>query len=153
MIWIENTHGGGENKPKRIIVHAIAEFLKDNSYAPYFIESIGLSAHAYITPSGVTIRSRSDNEVAYHAKGHNQDTLGVELLIPGEHDYGSFLEAIKNNYVTSEQYRALLILVRDNWMREYGITKVLRHSDIDPDRKKDPGAGFPWEDFKKDIAL
>ena len=39
-------------------------------------------------------------------------------------------------------------------MVEYNIDikNVVRHSDIDPERKQDPGSKFPWELFKKDVV-
>ena len=142
------------NAPSRIIVHCMAEFLdldpKDMS-AYDFLISQGLSAHILVTPGGTCIRMLNDGAVGAHAKGHNQNTLGIEFLVPGVHTYGSFLERIKKPYVTEAQYTTGVLQVCE-WMDTYGIDSAERHSDISPGRKFDPGDGFPWNDFLEDIS-
>ena len=99
-------HGPKNNNPKRIIVHAMGQHIvQDNDilFAPDFLDSVGLSAHCLIDPSGEVIRCRNDNEGAWHAKGFNTDSLGIEFLVEGVHDYASFLEAIKSNYITQKR--------------------------------------------------
>ena len=143
------------NSPKRIVIHAMGEFIEYEGrhvHAYELLREIGLSAHRLLTPSGDMIKCREDNQGAYHAKGHNTDTLGIEILVPGVHSYASFIEAIKTPYMTSEQYRNLVYIV-DSWKVKHNISKenIVRHSDIDPARKKDPGEGFPWEDFINEL--
>ncbi|NIW97184.1 MAG: hypothetical protein GWN13_02855 [Phycisphaerae bacterium] len=119
-------------------------------HAVDWLDKLGLSAHCLVTPSGVIIKTRSDEQIAYHAKGFNNHSLGIEFLVPGVHTYATFLQEIKIPYVTDEQYNAGLDQVRD-WVSRYGITKIFRHSDLDPARKKDPGDGFPWSKFMEDL--
>lgn len=140
--------------PTSIVVHSMAEFIENGErdwFAPDFIESIGLSAHAFITPSGVVIRTLKDDQMGAHARGHNQNTLGVEFLVPGIHTYASFAEAIREPYLTMNQLQAGMELVRD-WIYGHGIAaeNINRHSDLSPGRKIDPGEGFPWDDFLKE---
>lgn len=147
------SHSGDD--PSAIVVHAIAEYIDTEPHdyhAVNFLAKINLSAHAFITPSGVIIRSRADHEGAYHAKGFNDGSLGIEFLVPGVHTYETFRDAIKRPYLTEVQYQAGLGLV-DQWMSEHNISigQVYRHSDISPKRKIDPGAGFPWEKFNNDL--
>ena len=137
-------------KPTQIVIHAMGEFV-GGMFAPDFLRSIELSAHALVTPSGVVIRTRSDQYGAYHAKGHNITSLGVEILVGGVHDYTSFVKAIKTDWVTPQQFEATAELVR-GWRSKHGIHTIVRHSDIDPGRKVDPGAGFHWERFLKAVA-
>lgn len=139
------------SEPDMIIVHCMAEYVGDK-FAPDFLESIKLSAHALVVPDGTVIRCREDNQGAHHAKGFNATSLGVEFLVPGYHDYASFLEAIKEPWVVGAQYEAGVELVKD-WAQTYDIPreKVLRHSDVSPERKVDPGKGFPWEAFLADV--
>lgn len=122
-----------------------------NLYAPDFLRVAGLSVHAMVTPSGVVIRCRGDAEGAYHAAGHNQYSLGVEVLVPGKHTYETFLEKIKTDWVAPAQFAATVALVRE-WRKIPGIVEFKRHCDTDPGRKLDPGAGFMWERFLKEIA-
>lgn len=140
-------------KPDKIIIHSMSEFISyqnEDFYAPYFLNKIGLSVHAIVTTSGVIIRCRDDRQGAYHAKGFNLNSLGVEFLVPGIHTYDSFLEKIKTNYLTKEQYNAGVKLVK-KWMKDFNIKDVRRHSDISPERKFDPGNGFPWTKFLNNI--
>jgi len=73
--------GAPTNDPKKIIIHAMAEFIVNEDkqqFAPLFLESIGFSAHSLIAPSGVNIRCREDKQGAYHAKGFNKNTFEQE---------------------------------------------------------------------------
>lgn len=145
----------GVNQPKLIVIHAMAEYILDPEpiFATDFLRKYELSSHSLITPDGVNIRCRNDNEFAYHAKGFNIDSLGIEFLVHGEHDYASFLDAIKTHgLVGDEQYQAGLYQVRE-WLNIYDITEVARHSDKSPGRKLDPGSGFPWGDFIHDLGI
>jgi len=151
MNYRSSNGGNSPNTPNKIIVHCMAEFLKHEGrevFAPEFINEIGLSAHAYVCPDGRVIRQRGDNQRCWHARRHNTDSLGVEILVPGVHDYGSWLEAIKGDWCNTIQfYSAAGVVV--NWKQAHGIpeSRVLRHWDVDPERKADPGSGFRWEAF------
>jgi len=140
--------------PDTIVIHAMGEFIAGNewnNHAVHYLNSIGLSAHSLIAPDGTNYRCRNDNESAYHAAGFNTNSLGLEFLVPGQHSYMSFLEAIKHNYITDEQYEAGVLQVRE-WIDLWPIKKIVRHSDISPERKVDPGVGFPWQQFLNDLG-
>lgn len=142
--------GARHNNPRMIVVHAMGEYLLDPKpiHATDFLEKIGLSAHALIAPNGDTYICRDDDQGAYHAKGYNTDSLGIEFLVEGQHRYASFLETIKTDWVTTAQWEAGVTAVR-NWVVGYGISRkrIVRHSDISPGRKVDPGKGFNWDIF------
>lgn len=141
-------------EPKRIIVHAMGEYIiyvddhhrQQILHAVDYLDMRGLSAHCLVTPSGVRIRCWRDDQGAWHAKGHNINSLGIEYLVPGVHNYASFEQKIQFDYVSPAQWAAGLDEVR-RWKRLYHITQIERHSDVDPDRKIDPGDGFPWQKF------
>jgi len=151
----EPLYGGAPlQTPTSIIVHAMAEYVIHNGkklHAVEFLKIIGLSAHALVTPSGVIIRCRRDDQGAWHAKGHNTNTLGIEFLVPRIHDYASFADAIEHeNYLTDAAYFAGVAQGKE-WVRRHNIHAIERHSDVDPLRKIDPGAMFPWEAYKEAI--
>lgn len=131
--------------------------------APDFLIDIGLSAHAFIHPNGQIELGAPTHQVAWHAGksewlgklGLNTYTLGIELLVEGVDEYGAFLEAINTdpNTFTIDQYDAAAWLCT-HWMREYRaitIDWIVRHSDISPGRKQDPGEMFDWQQFKATI--
>lgn len=147
--------GAKHQTPKRIIIHAMGEYIGEpgwKNHAVNYLSGVGLSAHAIIAPDGTNYRCRTDTQGAYHALGHNTDTLGLEFLVPGIHTYRTFLKAIQKPYLTAEQYQVGVEQVKE-WMKHWGITKVLQHSDISPERKVDPGDGLPWLMFLKDVGL
>ena len=143
------------HKPDTLVVHALAEFLdfetngKDRSAKDHMDEE-GLSPHYLITPTGVIIELIEYDTLGYHAKGHNTNKVGVELLVPGLHTYGSFLKAIdKKGWVSGPQYQALLQLTK--WLKTKGVKNQVAHSTLSPERKYDPGKGFDWDKYIKDL--
>ena len=148
-------HGKDGNVPEMIVIHAMGEFVIDGTvrqHAVKFLDRCGLSAHSLIAPSGTNYRCRLDVQTAYHARGFNTNSLGLECLVEGEHGYASFIEAIKKPYLTEDQYQAILDQTR-HWLNAHdSIRKIARHSDLSPGRKVDPGEGFPWGDFLHDLG-
>jgi len=146
--WLD--HGSSRNIPTRVVVHSMGHYiLHEGEFkaAASFLDDVGLSAHALVAYSGEVIMCRREDQGAWHAKGHNTGTLGVEFLVPGKHDYGSFIRTIAEpDWVSGFAFAAGVELVR-GWCQRHDIEEIVRHSDIDPTRKKDPGAGFPWQLF------
>jgi len=151
-------HGGNTiNIPNRIIIHAMGEFIddEDRDYSAHgWLNKLGLSVHILLTPSGVPIRCRNDSQKAWHAKNNNTNTLGIEFLVSGLHNYSTFLKAIKKPYLTDSQYHSGIEII-DKWLMNYKLTKdaVTTHHLIDPDRKYDPGDGFPLDKFLNDLII
>lgn len=135
-------------------MHAMAEYLRVDGKivsAADFLLRIKLSAHVLITPSGRRVRLREDEQGAHHARKFNRNSLGIEFLVPGIHTYDTFLAAIQQPYVTDAAWRAGVVQTRE-WRELHNIAAIDRHSDVDPDRKKDPGKGFAWLDFLEAVA-
>jgi len=109
-----------------------------------------VSSHYFITKNGNITLLVPELYIAWHAgkskwKGQsflNKNSIGIEITNPG-HKFG---------YVnfTNKQINSTVILIK-NLMNKYKIHKknILGHSDIAPDRKKDPGEKFPWEHLAK----
>ena len=104
-----------------------------------------VSCHYFIKKNGDIIRMVPDSYVAWHAgksswKKHNflnKLSIGIELDNPGHgHGYQPF---------EFKQIKSLKRLIK-KLKTKYQIKKenVLGHSDIAPERKKDPGEKFPW---------
>ena len=143
--------GGGVQTPTKLIIHSMSEIIS-GMHAEEFLRSVGLSAHFLLCPDGSFIKVRKTTEMAWHAKGNNLNSVGIEVLVEGEHTYDTFLEKIKTDFVTKEQMNALIDM--SNGIIEYfdiSHDNVLRHSDTDPDRKFDPGTGFDWKYFKSKL--
>jgi N-acetylmuramoyl-L-alanine amidase len=68
----------------------------------------------------------------------NKYSIGIEVSNPG-HQFGYI-------HFSKKQIKSLIKLTR-LLVKKYRIKKnyILGHSDIAPDRKKDPGEKFPWK--------
>jgi len=141
-------------EPDTLVIHAIGQRIKIREPAvasiPFLNES-RLSAHLVIAVNGDKFQCREFNKIAWHAKGFNKNSIGIETEVEGDHDYGSFGKAIKTDWVNEAQYESLLEASKEI-LTLYPIKKVARHSDLDPSRKVDPGDGFPWQRFLHDIG-
>lgn len=150
-----NPFGAQSNHPKIIVVHAMMEFFDLHGrvvHCTELLRELGLSAHVLVNEQGQVFRERPDEMGAYHAKGHNRDSLGIEFLVPGVHDgkMQTFYDLMKTDYVTEKAYQAGKRVITD-WVKKWGIMEIVRHSDLDPIRKQDPGDGFPMQQLLEDV--
>jgi N-acetylmuramoyl-L-alanine amidase len=114
-----------------------------------------VSSHYLIKNNGEVINLVPDLYIAWHAgisawknfNSLNKYSIGIEISNPGhEFNYKKF---------SKKQINSLLKLTK-HLIKKYKINpkNILGHSDISPDRKKDPGEKFPWEYLaKKNIGL
>ena len=109
-----------------------------------------VSSHYFIKNNGKVLNLVPDQYTAWHAgisywkkfKSLNKYSIGIEISNPGhDHGYKKF---------SSKQIISLIKLLK-NLKKKYNIKKqrILAHSDIAPNRKKDPGEKFPWEKLAK----
>ena len=158
-------------EPKGIIVHSMAEYLKmpeGPMKAHDFLKSVNLSVHGFIHPDGTYEKMVETPGKALHAgksewnglSNLNSHYLGFELLVPGEHDFGTFSKAIDAEGTYTEAQMKTAIEVCKWWMKEYNIPaeNVVRHSDCSGDHvrgkgkgKTDPGNAFNWAEFKEGL--
>ena len=139
-----------KNRIKFIIIHYTG--MKKESAAIKRMQDpkSKVSSHYLIKRNGEIINLVPDLFEAWHAgdsswkhfKSLNKNSIGIEITNPGhKHGYKRF----SKKQIFSLQ-KLLNILVK-----KYKIKKkyILGHSDIAPDRKKDPGEKFPWEMLAK----
>ena len=114
-----------------------------------------VSCHYFIKNNGETSVMVPDLYVAWHAgksrwkryKSLNKYSIGIEINNPG-HDY--------NYKKFSKKQIQSLIKLSKILIKKYKINSknILGHSDVAPERKKDPGEKFPWKELsKKGIGL
>ena len=109
-----------------------------------------VSSHYFIKKNGLIINLVPDLYVSWHAgisfwkklKKLNKYSIGIEIHNPG-HQYG--YNNFNKKQLNSIKYLSLKLAKKYKIKREH----QLGHSDISPDRKKDPGEKFPWEFLSK----
>ena len=109
-----------------------------------------VSSHYFIKKNGSIINLVPDRYVSWHAgisfwknlKNINKYSIGIEIHNPGhQHGYKSF----NKNQIIAIKYLSLKLAKKYNLKKK----QYLAHSDIAPDRKKDPGEKFPWKLLSK----
>jgi len=159
-------------QPKGIILHSMSEYLMwkgKKLYAKEFLKELGLSVHGFIKPDGTYDKMIVSPNKAFHAgkslheglSGLNSHYLGVELLVPGVNDYGSFSKKINQKGTYSKKQFDTTVEVFKFWMKKFNIpaSRVVRHSDVSGDHvrgkgkgKTDPGNAFDWKAFQKALV-
>ena len=109
-----------------------------------------VSCHYFIKQNGEILTLVPDLYISWHAgvsswksfNSINKNSIGIEISNPG-HDF-------KYKKFSTKQVNSILKLTTF-LIKKYKIKSnfILGHSDIAPDRKKDPGEKFPWKYFSK----
>ena len=109
-----------------------------------------VSCHYFIKNNGETSVMVPDSYVAWHAgkskwkyyKSLNKYSIGIEINNPG---HGYNYKKFSNKQIQS------LIKLSKILIKKYKINSknILGHSDVAPERKKDPGEKFPWKELSK----
>jgi N-acetylmuramoyl-L-alanine amidase len=114
-----------------------------------------VSSHYMIKNNGDIISMVPELYTAWHAGKSswknfislNKHSVGIEISNPGhKYNYKKFKKKQINSLLKLSKYL----------IKKYKISpkNILGHSDIAPDRKKDPGEKFPWEYMaKKRVGL
>ena len=109
-----------------------------------------VSSHYLIKNNGEIVVLVPDLYIAWHAgvsswknyKSLNKNSIGIEISNPGQN--------FKYKKFTKKQINSVLKLSKF-LIKRYKIKSknILGHSDVAPNRKKDPGEKFPWKYLSK----
>ena len=105
-----------------------------------------VSSHYIVKNNGEIVKLLPDLYIAWHAgksswknyKSLNSNSIGIEITNPG-HEF---------NYKNFSKKQIMSIIKLSKFLiKKYTINSqnILGHSDIAPERKKDPGEKFPWK--------
>ena len=133
---------------KFIVIHYTGMKSENAAIKRLCDESKNVSAHYFIKNNGEIINLVPDLYIAWHAgkskwlnyNSLNKNSIGIEIQNPGhENQYKNF---------STKQLSSLKTLLRA-LIKKYKIDlkNILGHSDIAPERKKDPGEKFPWKNL------
>tara|TARA_Y100000591_G_C21646474_1_gene600598 strand:- start:110 stop:841 length:732 start_codon:yes stop_codon:yes gene_type:complete len=158
-MWLKITNNYSPNfsLPKRdikkikfIIIHYTGMKSESLAIRKLSDESKKVSAHYFIKDNGEVINLVPDLYEAWHAgksrwkhyDSLNKNSIGIEIHNPG-HNY------VYKNF-SLRQLKSLRLLLK-RLVKKYKINlkNILGHSDIAPERKKDPGEKFPWKNLAK----
>ena len=118
----------------------------------------GNSGHYYIDRDGSVFRFVPDERVAHHVRGHNEHSVGIELVNTGRYPdwFDSRNQTMTEPYPTA-QVDALLALLAHLRGTLPNLRTIAGHEDLDTGmvatsddpsrqvrRKLDPGPKFPW---------
>mgnify|MGYP001492587216 CR=1 FL=1 len=145
-----NTSKRNQKNIKFIIIHYTG--MKNESLAINRLCNIKskVSAHYFIKKNGSVLNLVPPLYEAWHAgesswkgiKSINRHSIGIEIQNSGhENKYENFAQ--KQIISTKKLLKYLIKKYKVNF------NNILGHSDIAPDRKKDPGEKFPWKELSK----
>lgn len=142
------------------MIHAMAQYIWYDGHLHHYDElltRLARGVHFAILPDGQIIKHSSIGNLLWHAKGFNNKSWGVELIVPGVYDLGGLYRKINRKCMaydvyTREQYNAILLLL--GYMASFG--RILSpktdwglHEHHSQDRKRDPGASFSSKTLKE----
>lgn len=157
---------------RRVVIHATE--LPDMATAREYGERIhhqasrtGNSGHYYIDRDGRVEQWVPLDRVAHHVRGHNEDSIGIELVNRGRWPdwYDSHHQDWEETYPAA-QIRALIELLEMLERELPGLAEIAGHDQLDHDwikssdnpdvlirRKTDPGPVFPWTEVLSAVGL
>jgi N-acetylmuramoyl-L-alanine amidase len=136
----------GAGRPNALILHYTGMPTAEGALALLLDRASEVSAHYFVFEDGRTVQLVAERDRAWHAgigqwKGEsdlNSASIGIEIVNPG-HDGGA-------PPYPHRQIAATIALSRDILSRwRIPPERALAHSDVAPQRKRDPGEAFPWK--------
>ena len=145
-----NINKRSKKKIKFIIIHYTGMHNELSAINRLCNTKAKVSAHYFIKKNGLVLNLVPPLYEAWHAgkscwkgfKSLNKYSIGIEIQNSGHNN--NFEKFSKKQIISTKKLLRYLIV-------EYKINlkNVLGHSDIAPDRKKDPGEKFPWKELAK----
>ena len=135
---------------KFIIIHYTGMRLESSAIKKLCDFNSKVSAHYFIKKNGNILNLVPDLYEAWHAgksswknfKSINKYSVGIEIQNSG-HYYSYEKFSIKQINSLKKLLKKLIKIYKIN------RKNILGHSDISPNRKKDPGEKFPWKNLSK----
>jgi N-acetylmuramoyl-L-alanine amidase len=128
---------------------------------------VGNSGHYYVDRDGAVYRYVPGTRVANHVRGHNPNSIGIELVNLGRypHWWDSRQQQMTELY-SEAQIAALNALLAQLRVEFPNLRQIAGHEDLDTAlmpasddasleirRKLDPGPLFPWAEVMQDSGL
>ncbi len=118
----------------------------------------GNSGHYYVDRDGAVEEWVPPERIAHHVRGHNEDSVGIELVNRGRYpDWFDSRHQAMNEPYPDAQIGALIQLLVALTQRLPALERIAGHEDLDREeipasddarlfvrRKLDPGPLFPW---------
>lgn len=179
---IRSPNIGDYYQPDTIVLHYTAGATAESSVSHLINPSTEVSAHLVVSRDLRIFQLIPFDRVAWHAgkskwkerESLNRYSIGIEIDNAGKLDCieGRYLSWFGKEYAESEVISAKhqnsekiefwhkyenqqLERVADICkllIKEYGVTEILGHDEIAPERKIDPGPAFPMDRYKQLLA-
>ncbi len=139
-----------KNSIKFIIIHYTGMIKESSALNRLCDPKTKVSSHYFIKKNGKVLKLVPDLYISWHAgkskwknfTSLNKKSIGIEIQNSG-HNF--FYENFSPKQINSIK-KLVKYLIK---LYKIDFRNVLGHSDISPDRKKDPGEKFPWKDLSK----
>lgn len=154
-----------------IVIHSTElpslEMAREYGQKVHYASGTGNSGHYYIDRDGAVYQYVEDERVANHVRGHNERSIGIEIInhgrYPNWYHYGA--QTVSEKF-TPQQIQSVIALVKTLNQKYPSITSIAGHSDLDTGtmaaedkplkqirRKIDPGPLFPWDEVMAEVDL
>ncbi|HEX7369805.1 MAG TPA: N-acetylmuramoyl-L-alanine amidase [Rhodanobacteraceae bacterium] len=154
-----------------VVIHCteLPDLATARSYGERVVHQSGTgnSGHFYIDRDGSAYRYVPAGRVAHHVRGHNEHSIGIELVNTGRFpDWFDSRRQVMTEAYSEAQLDALLALLARLHDELPNLHWITGHEDLDTDwvaasdapsrqvrRKLDPGPMFPWPHILAKCAL
>ena len=155
----------GAMLPSYLVIHYTGDNSPASTISWFKDPRAQASAHLLIDRNGGITQFGKFTEVLWHAgastwkgiNGMNSHSIGIELTNLGRlsHETDDSVHVIYKNEPEPTYWQKytdvqikVLHEVADLLVKTYTLKEIVGHDDIAPGRKIDPGAAFPWDEFK-----